>query len=152
MTNPNRPATGRVQARAHHAAAAVSLTMLALGPLAWVWSGDWRWLPTGLAGLLIALLTAAAAQPPRPRRTPAEAIVENAISDTLVKQYGFLPLTVRYGAASLAREHVEAWQAGAPDPYTFPSGTADPFTPHPTQFPNGTPDPIQPTTDTTRES
>lgn len=116
MNHTDRPATGRVRARAHHVlgilAAAATLICLALGLTFWIWLADWRFAATGVLGLLVGIVCIGASQPKRPSRTPQQAAVDNAISAALIEHYGFLPLTTRYGAASLAREHVEAWKAG----------------------------------------
>lgn len=43
------------------------------------------------------------------RKHPHPAAVENAVAAALTDQYGFVPLDIRYTAARLAREHVDAW-------------------------------------------
>lgn len=58
---------------------------------------------------VVAPLQAAEAAPPEVK-DPKWQVVDNAISATLLDQYGFLPLTVRYDAAEAARRVVDAWR------------------------------------------
>lgn len=45
-------------------------------------------------------------------RNPQWRAVDNALSDALTEQYGFLPLAVRLSAAEAARRVVEDWRSG----------------------------------------
>lgn len=96
---------------ASRAIVAAGLVLLVLGLIAWLWSGDWRWALTGLAGLLVGTFAAGVTANRKPTSPPAPAAVDNAIAATLTAQYGFLPLSVRYGAAKQARQVVEGWRS-----------------------------------------
>lgn len=59
----DRPATGRDRGRAHPAAL-VGFALLVAGLVAWAWLGDWRWVLTGVAGLVLGAVVASARRSP----------------------------------------------------------------------------------------
>lgn len=60
QTNTPQPATGHGSGRAHQATHALGFALLLAGLVAWMWTGDWRYAISGLAGLLAAAVFAPA--------------------------------------------------------------------------------------------